>query len=442
MEKVTRIICSNCGAELQGIPAHQYTTLANVIGLDSNLGTITLPMSGGCQHSTTESATVPNASPSGSATAPMTPAMRRLAAMQQAGISTEGVIPMRSASGEQDMLARLTADGLQMIEDDPVVAAILQNGTTRNAHLFKQWVMSQFLTKASNCTHNWRQQDYTCDRDKDGKMELSRDNLFKYGIWCKRSWELLNDMLIRQRAMWAHNDMRCYNEDNRWYNQQLAIDMFEHYFHTFKTLVKHLKVRRCKGVAYVRIPNAHKLLGIDSRAYKGTFLDDLSAKIYKPLRAMGDAIKNATNPLELRCAVQNFYDHMIGITDHRWNYRGTGLANITMEKNYQDKMVERVRINYKKTTCSAFYNAYMGYGAYFTMQNMIRFHGCLVHDGDQVLTKEQSLAWLDNHAEQSRNNAWWMFGACRALVKDNDFDICKKKVEWAEAAQQRRNSEL
>ena len=46
-------------------------------------------------------------------------------------------------------------------------------------------------------------------------------------------------------------------------------------------------------------------------------------------------------------------------------------------------------------------DAYKGAGAFFTMQNLIRFHGCTaVNDRGRRLDKYQSLAFLSAKAEE------------------------------------------
>ena len=76
-------------------------------------------------------------------------------------------------------------------------------------------------------------------------------------------------------------------------------------------------------------------------------------------------------------------------------------------------------------------DAYKGAGAFFTMQNLIRFHGCRFVDEYGVHhDKERSYAWLQKKNEEYRFDGWRMIGLLRKFLKDNHIDICKKMAEW------------
>jgi hypothetical protein len=74
--------------------------------------------------------------------------------------------------------------------------------------------------------------------------------------------------------------------------------------------------------------------------------------------------------------------------------------------------------------CAAWVDAYKGYGAYFSMQNLILFHGCTFPDMD----KDESIKYLNMHAKDEKG--YWMLGALRYMLKTNNFDIASKREEW------------
>lgn len=62
-------------------------------------------------------------------------------------------------------------------------------------------------------------------------------------------------------------------------------------------------------------------------------------------------------------------------------------------------------------------DAYKGAGAFFTMQNLIRFHGCTaVNDRGRRLDKYQSLTFLSAKAEEYKNGEGWRL---LAVLKKN-----------------------
>ena len=77
-------------------------------------------------------------------------------------------------------------------------------------------------------------------------------------------------------------------------------------------------------------------------------------------------------------------------------------------------------------------DAYKGTGAFFTMQNLIRFHNCTaIDDRGKRLNKFQSLAFLSAKAEEYRDgDGWRLLAMLKKMLDDNGIDIQKKMAEW------------
>ena len=82
--------------------------------------------------------------------------------------------------------------------------------------------------------------------------------------------------------------------------------------------------------------------------------------------------------------------------------------------------------------CKAWVDAYKGSGAFFTMQNLIRFHGCTaIDDNGKRLDKYQSLAFLSAKAEMYQDGEGWrLLAVLKKMLSDNNIDIKKKMSEW------------
>ena len=81
---------------------------------------------------------------------------------------------------------------------------------------------------------------------------------------------------------------------------------------------------------------------------------------------------------------------------------------------------------------AAFKDAYKGAGGYFTMRNLIMFHGCkMLSSKGNPLVESSSLRELDKLAEAYKNGGGWrMFGAMKELMTNNGIDIEAKIAEW------------
>jgi hypothetical protein len=83
------------------------------------------------------------------------------------------------------------------------------------------------------------------------------------------------------------------------------------------------------------------------------------------------------------------------------------------------------------TQSSSWVISYKGAGAFFTMQNMIRFHGCRIKlDSNVFIDKEGSYNYLKSKAVEYKLEGWRMIGLLRKFLKDNNVDIAKKMSEW------------
>ena len=76
-------------------------------------------------------------------------------------------------------------------------------------------------------------------------------------------------------------------------------------------------------------------------------------------------------------------------------------------------------------------DAYKGSGAFFTMQNMIRFHNCfVVNDFGKQLSKNNALSFLNKKAEEYKKEGWRLIGVLKKMLDDNNIDVANKIREW------------
>lgn len=305
-------------------------------------------------------------------------ASKKIEAMKAAGIDVTNLFAVTNAEGVES-IARLENGGLTILADnDPIIIAIFKGGTVPNRRLFRRWVMAQVFHMLTQ--KNW----------KTGKPVGFLNALQAKGF--RYSWEMLIEE-IRIQAKLEVLDQENFIQRNRWFNKNVASAMAADYL---KQLNEHVeqrkkKCKRCKGNPYI-ILNGNDI-----------FVDDLRKKVFNPLDKYVRMMKNAKNMTDLYHAVIGFY-----------------------------QIVKEVYSCYNIIMSPAFKDAYKGAGGYFTMRNLIMFHGCkMMSSKGNPLVESSSLRELDKLAEAYKDGEGWrMFGAMKELIAQNGIDIEKKMNEW------------
>lgn len=106
------------------------------------------------------------------------------------------------------------------------------------------------------------------------------------------------------------------------------------------------------------------------------------------------------------------------------------MANTPMELYRAFAAYNKARVPLHDDTrqSAAWVDAYKGAGAYFSMQNLIRFHGMYLLDKTNVMTGEDAIGVLDECADRKRG--WELLGMLKEAIKLNHIDVAKKSDEW------------
>lgn len=107
------------------------------------------------------------------------------------------------------------------------------------------------------------------------------------------------------------------------------------------------------------------------------------------------------------------------------NADGPELLRRLQNVDSPEKMCEALRnVDWEKGNKSAaWFDAYKGAGAYFTMKNLILFHNCLVHlPMGQVLDRDASFVYLKELNARPGVTGHDMFVEMMKLITDNNFD--------------------
>lgn len=303
----------------------------------------------------------------------ITSAKERIEALKNAGVDVSNLFAMTGANGG-DFIASNRNGNLEILsDDDPIFQYLATSGTVPNRKLFRRWVMAQMFHMLSA---NW------ADGQPIGFTNILHRRGYEY------SWKQLQDELYAQVKMHQHDDIENFIDRNHFFNKHVAYAMAMHYIKELKKIVNNKKVKKCKGVPYVTIGGRH------------IFKADVHKKLYSPLLNLAWAINSSQNPEALFYAVQNFNK-------------------------------QREKLNWNTPQCPEWVDAYKGAGAYFTLQNMIRFHGCFLwNDENQRLSKSQSLVFLDQKAGAYAQEGWRLFGLLKKAITDNNIEIEAKVASW------------
>ena len=254
----TKVVCPVCGSEFE-LGEHEHTVKnATVIGQDSGLGTVYLPVS------------------------------RRGDALKAAGIDTSKYFSINLPTGGQQMM-KMEADGkaVPVGADDPVIKAILGGGTVPNRNLFRRWIMSQVFHGLQN---------------PGGFSTWLKWHGYPY------QWEMLIEEL-RVQSKLAGRDLENFNARNRWFNRKLCVKMAKDYIVQLREDAKSRPLHRCKGVPYVTVGRTHY------------FVSDIEKKLIAPLEARIAKIENARDARALYYAVSSFWGAAPCASGHYFNYK-------------------------------------------------------------------------------------------------------------------------
>ena len=211
---------------------------------------------------------------------------------------------------------------------------------------------------------------------------------------------MLENELHAIAKMQENNDTACFSQRVLWFNKDVVSAMIDDYLTKLRSHVDKITYRlnkrgervfkhTCKGMPYVKI------------AGKNIFLDDIGSKIYTPVVKASLAVKQAKSYRELYQLVVSFNK-------------------------------QRPHLNWRVKQADAFINAYKGAGAYFTMRNLVMFHGARFASS---MSEKASLQYVEDKAREYENEGWRMMGVMKQLIADAGISITGKIHEWQEQKQ-------
>lgn len=386
-ETKVMVTCPKCGEPIEvEIPNKEQFVAGMSIGKDSGLGTIFLPTVNPAQK-------------------------KRMEELQKSGVTFEQTITIKNKDGKTVDVKMNHLGDINL--SDPVIKSIINGGNLYDPHIAKQHVtamMLKMLTRQYYCYGEAK-------KKRNGEYDLSHfhTNMLRSGY--EYTWRVLRDKLDEQWHMQKNHDYAAFSEDNRWYDKALAVTMFHDYMLQLAYIFDNARVHRHGRRKYIKF---HYATGLGC-SYKGVYLSEFN-NVYDQLNALGNDIASANTPYQLSLAVEAFVKAMPRLRLAPGEFK----KDVTPVSGVQ---------------CKAWQDAYKGYGAFFTMKNLILYHDCKVHmyhNGKcKVLNETESIAQLNAWAEEHKEDGYWLLGALKSFLEYNNFDIAGKQAEWREAKRNR-----
>ncbi len=219
-------------------------------------------------------------------------------------------------------------------------------------------------------------------------FRMLRNNYTKELQWkgYEYQWRMLEEEL-RVQAILYKKDPENFEKRNRFFNMGVFASMYSQYLSDLESYISSLKTKKCKGVPYKTIYG------------RNVFVADIETRVLNPVRTACDNI--ATN-----------------------TPNGLYLAVKALNK-------ARVPMHNGTPQIKTWVNAYKVAGAYYSMENLIRFHGMRVHYLGAVLDEKGSLAYLDKVSKTQEG--YCLLGMLKNELKLNNISIDKKIDEWKKA---------
>ena len=153
------------------------------------------------------------------------------------------------------------------------------------------------------------------------------------------------------------------------------------YLEKLKAYVEALPNRNCKGIPYKRIKGMN------------IFNADLDKKLYAPVR-----------------------NHIFRIT-YAKNYN-------EIYRDLESFMRNRIKLAHDTVKSKDWIDAYKGEGAFYTLKNLVMFHGCgIVVNRFDVKFGMNAVELLNAKSDEYKGEGWRMFALMKKVIADNGFDF-------------------
>ena len=254
--------------------------------------------------------------------------------------------------------------------EDTIANQIIEDGYVRNTKLHRRFVMAQMFQGLNYVS--W-------DKKRTGYNEWLKN----FGIGYE--FEMMLEE-IRVLGKLEERDRETFVERAHFFTRDVITKTMEDYVAALTAHIGSLPEKKCKGVPYKRIKG------------NNIFVVDIDKKVYAPLRGDIHRIKYASSYNEL--------------------YR--------IAKSFMNKMIA---VPYSAPKSKAWIDAYKGEGAFYTLKNLVMFHGCGIEVNGRMVYGAPAMSVLNKRLNEYKGEGWRMFALMKKVIEDNNFDFKKRMAE-------------
>lgn len=253
---------------------------------------------------------------------------------------------------------------------DEIETQIKEQGHIKNAHLYRRWVMAQMFRML-----NWDPR-WTSESGYDGYLHTNHN--YKY------QFEVIENELNAMAHMEKENDPELATRSFFWTKEVIA-----------KTLIDHAKRVKRHARSNMRWDGCYQYCKMNKDYVRWSDVED-RARI---LVVFADSIRNAETYAEQLRLFRNAREYVCVL-------------------------------NPTTALCPEWKDAYKGAGAYYTLQNLIRYHGVGIKDEAGNLKYGASAeAILESKRLEYEGNGYRLFYMMKDVVEYNHFDFDRRMRE-------------
>lgn len=278
--------------------------------------------------------------------------------------------------GKIHLIIDENGDCKQVKENDAILENIIADGYVRNTKLHRRFVCAQMFQMLNFASRSGQFKGYNdCLRI-----------MYTYDYTLKMMLEE-----VRVLSKLETRDKETFLEREHFFDRQTVAAVLEDYLEELKKYVGTLPTKKCKGVPYKKV--------------KGTniFVADFDKKLYFPVKSYASQIRCAKDYNKVYNVLKEFMRNM-------------------------------VKLPYNTKKSKVWIDAYKGAGAFYTMKNLLMFHGCFVEaDNGVKLYGINAVKFIESKLDEYKGEYYRMFALMKKVIADNHIntkthiaEVCNK----------------
>lgn len=297
----------------------------------------------------------------------------RMNKLNEAGINTSKYFTVDLENGTKIHLI-IDENGKPVVvdknENDQVLNGIIADGYVRNTKLHRRFVMAQMFHALNYVSYDGKKHGY--------------NDYIKYMYGYDYTLKMMLEE-VRVLSKLEVRDKETFDERSAFFTKDVVVAVLEDYIDKLKAYVDTIPNKNCKGIPYKKVKSVN------------IFVADLDKKVFGPYRSKLYRVKYAKNYKEMYNALSAFMSHMI-------------------------------KLPYDTTKSKVWFDTYKGEGSFYTLKNLVMFHGCGIEVDKHMVYGAAAVSVLNKRLHEYKGEGWRMFALMNKVIKDNNFDF-KKRME-------------